>query len=167
VISSLMNTPAINIVLVHPAIPHNTGAIGRLCVGIEARLHLIRPLGFVITDRYVQRAGLDYWEHLDLIIHDDWKSFVEVENPRQLCFATTKGKQSYLEGNYPNNCYLVFGSESHGLPEDFYTIYADSLYQIPMPGEHSRSINLANAVAIMMYEAYRQQLAVGAGEESG
>jgi tRNA (cytidine/uridine-2'-O-)-methyltransferase len=153
-----METLPLNIVLVHPGIPHNTGAIGRLCVGLDAKLHLIRPLGFVITDRNVQRAGLDYWEHLDLTIHDDWNAFLESEQPQQLCFASTKGERSYLDCRYDPGCYLVFGSESNGLPDHFYKDYADDLYQIPMPGTHARSINLANSTAIMMYEAYRQQL---------
>jgi tRNA (cytidine/uridine-2'-O-)-methyltransferase len=153
-----MSKRPINVVLVHPGIPQNTGAIGRLCVGLGAALHLIRPLCFAITDRNIQRAGLDYWEHLDLTIHDDWDAFLESEQPQQLCFASTKGQRSYLEGRYAEGCYLVFGSESNGLPDAFYETYADALYQIPMPGKHARSINLANSVAIMMYEAYRQQL---------
>ena len=153
-----METLPLNIVLVHPGIPQNTGSIGRLCVGLDAKLHLIRPLGFVITDRNVQRAGLDYWEHLDLTIHDNWNAFLESEKPQQLCFASTKSKRSYLDCRYDPGCYLVFGSESNGLPDHFYEDYADDLYQIPMPGKHARSINLANSAAIMMYEAYRQQL---------
>ena len=151
-----MSIPKINVVLVHPQIPQNTGSIGRLCVGLDASLHLIRPMCFTITDRSVRRAGLDYWQHLDLHIHDSWQNFLETESPRQLCFASTKATQPYTNCQYTSGCYLVFGSESHGLPPDFYTAYAEHLYQIPMPGPHSRSINLANAAAIVMYEAYRQ-----------
>ena len=151
-----MPKPNINIVLINPQIPQNTGSIGRLCVGLDARLHLIRPLGFTITDRNVQRAGLDYWKHLKLFIHDDWNTFLKTEKPNQLCFGSTKGTQPHTACSYDENCYLVFGSESHGLPEKFYTTYKDSLYQIPMPGKHARSLNLANSVAIMMYEAHRQ-----------
>ena len=146
----------INIVLIHPQIPQNTGSIGRLCVGLDASLHVIRPMSFQITERNVLRAGLDYWKYLDLHIHDSWDAFLESEQPQQLCFATTKTSRKYTDCNYQNNCYLVFGSESHGLPTDFYKSYAKNLYTIPMPGKHARSINLANSVAIMMYEAYRQ-----------
>ena len=151
-----MNNPHINVVLVHPEIPQNTGSIGRLCVGLGARLHIIRPMGFVITDKNVQRAGLDYWVHLDLSIHDDWESFLKSEMPEKLCFCSTKGVKSHFDYEYVENCYLVFGCETAGLPAEFYTRYADSLYRIPMPGEHARSINLANAVGIVMYETYRQ-----------
>ncbi len=151
-----MSNPNINIVLINPQIPQNTGSIGRLCVGLDARLHLIRPLGFTITDRNVQRAGLDYWKHLKLIIHDDWQSFLATENPQQLCFGSTKGEAPHTDCNYANNCYIIFGSESHGLPDSFYKTYKTSLYQIPMPGPNARSLNLANSVAVMMYEAYRQ-----------
>ncbi len=151
-----MPKPNINIVLINPQIPQNTGSIGRLCVGLDATLHLIRPLGFTITDRNVQRAGLDYWKHLRLTIHDDWNTFLTTESPNQLCFGSTKGTQPHTDCTYADNCYLVFGSESHGLPDEFYTTYKDSLYQIPMPGKHARSLNLANSVAIMMYEAHRQ-----------
>ena len=111
-----------SIVLLRPEIPHNTGAIGRLCVGLGVPLHLVRPLGFALDDRYVARAGLDYWSHLD-----------------------------FSEGDA-----LVFGNESSGLPKDFYDRYNESLFKIPMPGEHARSINLANAVSIAAYECYRQ-----------
>jgi tRNA (cytidine/uridine-2'-O-)-methyltransferase len=151
-----MSTPKLNVVLVHPEIPHNTGAIGRLCVGVDATLHLIRPLGFAITDRNVQRAGLDYWEHLDLIIHDDWNAFLKQQQPEQLYFASTKGQPSVYECEFRPNSYLVFGSESSGLPEEMYHRYAADLYCIPMPGQHARSLNLANAVAVVLYEAYRQ-----------
>ncbi|MBT3193533.1 MAG: tRNA (uridine(34)/cytosine(34)/5-carboxymethylaminomethyluridine(34)-2'-O)-methyltransferase TrmL, partial [Verrucomicrobia bacterium] len=102
-----MSTHPLNVVLVHPGIPQNTGAIGRLCVGLDARLHLIRPLCFAITDRNIQRAGLDYWEHLDITIHGDWEQFLKTESPEQLCFASTKGHQSYLDCDYSQGCYLV------------------------------------------------------------
>lgn len=151
-----MPKPHINIVLVNPQIPQNTGSIGRLCVGLDSPLHIIRPMGFIITDRNVQRAGLDYWKHLKLTIHDDWKSFLFSEKPNNLYFGSTRGKSPHTECKFTDNCYLVFGSESHGLPDDLYNTYNDSLYQIPMPGKHARSLNLANSVAIMMYEAYRQ-----------
>jgi tRNA (cytidine/uridine-2'-O-)-methyltransferase len=146
----------INIVLVHPEIPHNTGAIGRLCVGLDARLHLIRPLGFQLTDGHLRRAGLDYWEHLDLTVHDQWSDFFKAEQPTSMLFASTRGARSIYEFEYRSDSYLVFGSETSGLPAELYADYSDHLYQIPMPGDHARSINLANAASIVAYEAYRQ-----------
>jgi len=154
-----MPKPDINIVLVNPQIPQNTGSIGRLCVGLNAALHIIRPMSFTITDRNVRRAGLDYWQYLKLTIHDSWDSFLKTENPHQLCFASTKGQKPHTDCRYKKGCYIVFGSESHGLPQELYAEYQEHLYQIPMPGEHARSINLANSVAVMMYEAHRQQTA--------
>jgi len=146
----------INIVLVHPEIPHNTGAIGRLCVGLDARLHLIRPLGFSLDSSALKRSGMDYWEHLDVSVHVNWKSFIDSEAPEQLIFASTRGQRDIYDCIYEDGVYLVFCNESSGLPDDFYQIYADQLYTIPMPGKHARSINLANAVSIAAYEAYRQ-----------
>jgi tRNA (cytidine/uridine-2'-O-)-methyltransferase len=146
----------LNIVLVHPEIPHNTGAIGRLCVGLDARLHLIRPLGFVLSDRWIRRAGLDYWEHLALAVHDSWDAFLLAVSPRRLHIASTRGRRAMYACTFePDDC-LVFGNESSGLPPDWYMRYRDDLFHIPMPGAHARSINLANAVAIVAYEAWRQ-----------
>lgn len=142
--------------LIHPEIPHNTGAIGRICVGLGCPLHLIRPLGFHLSEHYIKRAGLDYWEHLNLSLHDNWQSFLDEVKPRRVFFLSTQGtKDLYACGFEPGDA-LAFGSESSGLPKDFYARYADSLIKIPMPGEHARSINLANAVSIAAYEAYRQ-----------
>ncbi len=142
--------------LLHPEIPHNTGAIGRLCVGLDAPLHIIRPLGFDLSDRNLRRAGLDYWPHLRLHVHESWDAFLKAESPTRIMLASTKGSASYLDWRFaPGDC-VVFGSESSGLPPAFYSKYADLLYRIPMPGPHARSINLANAAAIVLYEAYRQ-----------
>lgn len=146
----------INIVLLAPEIPHNTGAIGRVCVGLDAHLHLVRPLGFALTQTRLRRAGLDYWEHVHLTVHDNWKRFLEQERPQRLFFASTRGTRSYLDYRFSAGDYLVFGNETGGLSADLYARYADALYRIPMPGPHARSINLANAVAIVVYEAYRQ-----------
>lgn len=147
----------INIVLVEPQIPHNTGAIGRLCVGLGAALHLVEPLAFDISERAVRRAGLDYWEHVDVTVHSDWDAFLEATNPAVLCFASTKGTRDIYECEFPEGVFIVFGSESSGLPPEFYSRYEDQLFKIPMPGEHARSINLANAASVAIYEAYRQQ----------
>lgn len=147
---------AINIVLVRPEIPHNTGAIGRLCVGIDARLHLIRPLGFHLDNASIKRCGLDYWEHVDLVYHRSWDTFLVAEKPEQLVFASTKGRRTIYDIKFEDNVYIVFGNESSGLPPALYMTYKDQLYTIPMPGKNARSINLANAVAIVAYEALRQ-----------
>ncbi len=146
----------LNIVLVHPEIPHNTGAIGRLCVGLGARLHLIRPLGFMLGDTWVRRAGLDYWRHLDLTVHADWASFLAAESPAQLHVASTHGTGDLYARAFRPSDHLVFGNESSGLPLDIHRACAADLFRIPMPGAHARSINLANAVAIVAYEAWRQ-----------
>ena len=146
----------INIVLVAPEIPHNTGAIGRVCVNLEARLHLIKPLGFSITESHVRRAALDYWPHLDLTVHDSWQSFMLQEQPRALCMLSSRGKRSLYDGDLHNVSHLVFGNESSGLPAEMYSNYADLLFQIPMPGPHARTLNLANAVSVAAYEKYRQ-----------
>lgn len=154
----------LNVVLLQPEIPHNTGAIGRLCVGLDIRLHLIRPLGFTLYSGRVKRAGLDYWEHVRLSVHDDWDAFLVSESPDRLVFASTHGERSLYECSFREGDYLVFGSESSGLPESFYDRYRDELYCIPMPGQHARSINLANAVAVGVYEAFRQLSSGGTGK---
>jgi tRNA (cytidine/uridine-2'-O-)-methyltransferase len=148
--------PEIHVVLVEPMIPHNTGAIGRLCVGLEARLHLIEPCGFSLSEKAVRRSGLDYWQFLDLQSYRSWQQFLDRNTPGKLHFLSTKGQQSLYKVPFTPPCWLVFGNESRGLPPDFYQTYAADLYRIPQPGEHARSINLANAAAIAMYEAHRQ-----------
>ena len=145
-----------SIVLVRPEIPHNTGAIGRLCVGLGVPLHLIRPLGFHLDDQSVARAGLDYWPFLDLTVHDTWEDYLAAERPQRLFFLSTHGEKSLYASSFAPGDTLVFGCESAGLPKEFYERYRESLFRIPMPGEHARSINLANAVSIAAYECYRQ-----------
>lgn len=145
-----------SIVLLRPEIPHNTGAIGRLAVGLGVRLNLIRPLGFHLDDESVRRAGLDYWEFLDYRVHDTWEDYLRSENPRRFHFLSTHGEKSLYSLRFEEGDALVFGNESSGLPKDFYTRYRDRLFRIPMPGEHARSINLANSVSIASYECYRQ-----------
>jgi len=148
--------PAFSIVLVRPEIPHNTGAIGRLCVGLDVPLHLIRPLGFHLDDKAIARAGLDYWPHLRVLIHDTWEEYLEAAKPGRLFFLSTHGERSLYDCAFADGDALVFGNESSGLPRDFYETYREGLFRIPMPGEYARSINLANAVAIASYECYRQ-----------
>ena len=145
-----------SIVLLRPEIPHNTGAIGRLCVGLGVPLHLVRPLGFRLDDRSIERAGLDYWPHLDITIHDTWEEYLETAKPRRFMMLSTHGERSLYDCNFQEGDALVFGNESSGLPEDFYTRYRESLFRIPMPGEYARSINLANAASIAAYECFRQ-----------
>ena len=110
-----------NIVLVHPEIPQNTGGIGRLCVSTGTRLHLIRPLGFSLDDKYVRRAGMDYWAHLDLSIYDNWEEFLDRNPGAELFFLSTHGTRTYWDTEYAPGCYLVFGRESSGLPQELYT----------------------------------------------
>ena len=145
-----------SVVLLRPEIPHNTGAIGRLCVGLGVRLHLVRPLGFHLDERAIVRAGLDYWPHLDVAVHDTWEDYLAVARPSRTFFLSTRGERSLYECRFIQGDALVFGNESSGLPKPFYERYRDSLYRIPMPGKYARSINLANAVSISAYECYRQ-----------
>ena len=145
-----------SIVLLRPEIPHNTGAVGRLCVGLGIPLHLVKPLGFALDDRYIARAGLDYWPHLDVTLQNTWEDYLAAEKPARVHFLSTHGVKSLYACHFETGDALVFGNESSGLPKGFYERYADSLFRIPMPGEHSRSINLANAVSIAAYECYRQ-----------
>lgn len=145
-----------NVVLVAPLIPQNTGAIGRLCVCSDTRLHLIKPLGFIVDDAHLKRAGMDYWPHLDVTIHEDWDSFLEVEQPKNLYFLSTRGEKGLYDIQFDENDFLVFGNESTGLPPDFYDTYKEQLFLIPMPGKYNRSHNLANSVSIALYEALRQ-----------
>lgn len=151
-----MKTPRFHIVLVAPEIPQNTGTIGRLCVSTDCRLHLIHPLGFVIDDKNLKRAGLDYWPYLDLREHADFDAFLDAEKPENLFFFSTKTERCYWDVEYPQGCYLVFGAESRGLPEELYARFQNSLVTLPMPGEFNRSINLANAASVALYEALRQ-----------
>lgn len=145
-----------SIVLLRPEIPHNTGAVGRLAVGLGVKLNLVRPLGFRLDHESVRRAGLDYWEHLDLAVHDTWEDYLAAENPRRFFFLSTHGERSLYDLAFERGDALVFGNESSGLPKDFYARYRESLFRIPMPGAFARSINLANAVSIASYECFRQ-----------
>jgi len=146
----------VHVVLVAPEIPQNTGSIGRLCVATDTTLHLVDPLGFTIDDRHLRRAGLDYWPHVRLVRHRTWEGF-ETARPtgRLLCFSA-RATRSYTTLRYRADDLLVFGGESSGLPTDLRTRYADALYGIPLASEHIRSLNLATAVAVVLYEGLRQ-----------
>ena len=146
-----------NIVLLEPEMPANTGNIGRTCVATGTRLHLIEPLGFKVNDKTVKRAGLDYWDDLDVTIYDDFKDFLE-KNPQcaeKLYMFTTKSRQCYCDVTYPKDAWLMFGKESAGIPEEILVDYEDYCVRIPMIGQ-IRSLNLSNSVAIALYEALRQ-----------
>ena len=148
----------VNIVLLEPEMPANTGNIGRTCVATGARLHLIEPMGFKINEKSVKRAGLDYWQHLDVTVYDCFSDFL-AKNPDardRLYMATTKAKHVYSEVAYPEDCYLMFGKESAGIPEEILVDYEDTCIRIPMI-ESIRSLNLSNSAAIVLYEVLRQQ----------
>lgn len=145
----------INIVLFEPEIPANTGNIGRTCVAAGARLHLIEPLGFRLTEKELKRAGMDYWQDLDVTRYINWEDFLSQNKDAKIYMATTKGKHVYSQVSYEPDCYLMFGKESAGIPEEILVNYPENCVRIPMVGE-TRSLNLANSVAIMLYEALRQ-----------
>jgi len=145
-----------DIVLVAPEIPQNTGTIGRLCVCTDARLHLIRPLGFSLEESRIRRAGLDYWRFLDLHVYDTWEQFLAEAAPERMFFLSTKGERNVYDCVFREGDFMVFGQESSGFPPSFYTAYVDRMFTIPMPGQHARSHNLANAVSIVLYEGLRQ-----------
>ena len=146
----------LNIVLHEPEIPANTGNIGRTCVATGARLHLIEPLGFKIDDKSLKRAGLDYWHKLDVTVYEDYEDFLAKNPGARVYMATTKSKQKYTDVSYEEDAYIMFGAESRGIPEEILLDNKETCVRIPMmPGE--RSLNLSNAVAVVVYEALRQQ----------
>ena len=145
----------LNIVLVQPEIPQNTGNIARTCAATGCRLHLVRPLGFAVTDKHLKRAGLDYWADVEVVFHDSLETFLELHGTQKLWLASTKGTRSPDQVAFSDQDWLVFGRETAGLPEEFLNAHRQALIRIPMkPG--SRSLNLSNAVAIVAYEALRQ-----------
>ena len=145
----------INIVLHEPEIPANTGNIGRTCVATGSRLHLIEPLGFSLSEKALKRAGLDYWNDLDVTVYKDFEDFLERNPGAKIYMATTKAKKIYTEAAYEPDCYLMFGKESAGIPEEILVKYQETSVRIPMIGD-TRSLNLSNSVAIVLYEALRQ-----------
>ena len=145
----------LNIVLFEPEIPANTGNIGRTCVATGTRLHLIEPLGFQLNEKAIKRAGMDYWQELDVTRYINWQDFLAKNPQAKIYMATTKARHVYTEISYEPDCYLMFGKESGGIPEEILKEYADSCVRIPMIGE-TRSLKLSNSVAILLYEALRQ-----------
>ena len=147
----------INIVLVEPEIPQNTGNIARTCAVTNSALHLVRPLGFSTDDKYLKRAGLDYWDMLDIYYYDSLKEFLEKNADIDFYFASKKAPNSYHEINYSENDFIVFGKETAGLPESILKSNINNTIRIPMVADkNARSLNLANSVAIVLYEALRQ-----------
>lgn len=146
----------LNIVLLEPEIPANTGNIGRTCVAAGARLHLIEPMGFCITEKQVKRAGLDYWDKLDYTVYDSYSDFLQKNLDAKIYMATTKAKRVYSDQQYEDDCYIMFGKESAGIPEEILVENEENAVRIPMYGD-IRSLNLSNSVAIVLYEALRQQ----------
>ena len=145
----------LNIVLFEPESPANTGNIGRTCVATGTRLHLIEPLGFRLNEKAIKRAGMDYWQDLDVTTYVNYEEFLEKNKGAKIYMATTKSKQTYTEVSYEPDCYIMFGKESAGIPEEILVKHPDTCVRIPMIGE-TRSLNLSNSVAIVLYEALRQ-----------
>jgi tRNA (cytidine/uridine-2'-O-)-methyltransferase len=146
-----------HVVLLEPEIPWNTGNIGRTCLGAGAQLHLVGRLGFHLDNKEVKRAGLDYWDKVQLNRHDTWEDFLGfLPKNAKLYFFSTKAKQSLWELSFPNEAYLIFGKETGGFPKKIHDSYAHLMYRIPQQEESIRSLNLSTAVGIVLFEALRQ-----------
>ena len=145
----------LNIVLLEPEIPANTGNIGRTCVATGTRLHLIEPLGFKLSEKALKRAGMDYWKDLDVTTYIDYRDFLEKNPGAKIYMATTKAQKTYTEVSYELDCYIMFGKESAGIPEEILVENEENCVRIPMIGD-IRSLNLGNSVAVILYEALRQ-----------
>lgn len=144
-----------NIVLLNPEIPYNTGNIGRTCVLTNSTLHIVKPMGFSLEDKYVKRAGMDYWENVKYYLYDSLEEVIEKYKESKFYYATTKTNKKYCDVKYNNNDFIVFGKESKGIPEEILQDNEDNCITIPMI-PLSRSLNLSNAVSIILYEAFRQ-----------
>ncbi len=145
----------LNIVLFEPEIPANTGNIGRTCVATNTRLHLIEPLGFRLNEKAIKRAGMDYWDDLDVTTYIDYNDFLEKNPGAKIYMATTKASKVYTEEKFEPDCYIMFGKESAGIPEEILVEHKENCIRIPMVGD-IRSLNLGNSVAVVLYEALRQ-----------
>jgi tRNA (cytidine/uridine-2'-O-)-methyltransferase len=144
------------VVLFEPEIPPNTGSVARLCAATLTPLHLIEPLGFKIDDKHLKRAGLDYWEFVDLRVHPSWQHFIDVAAPKQLWFFSKRATRSYTGVRYEDTDFFVFGPETRGLPQQILDANPERALRIPLLGTGVRSLNLSNAVSIALYEALRQ-----------
>jgi tRNA (cytidine/uridine-2'-O-)-methyltransferase len=151
--------PLCRVVLVNPVIPQNTGNIGRLTAALCSELHLIEPLGFSLDDKYMKRAGLDYWPEVALIIHKNWEDFIKQKEPnKNLWLFTTKAEKSYFDVQFSTGDYLVFGNEASGLSKEFHEKYFNHRVKIPMDNPKIRSLNLSNSVSAVVFEVKRQHL---------
>ena len=146
----------LNIVLYQPEIPQNTGNIGRTCVLTNSKLHLIKPLGFSLDDKYVKRAGMDYWKNVDYVCYESFEEFYEINKDKKIYLATTKGKKFYTDVEYKKSDFILFGRESSGVTDYMRGLLKETLIKVPMISTTDRSLNLANTVAIVAYEALRQ-----------
>ena len=146
---------ALNIVLIEPEIPNNTGNIGRLALASGSNLHLVKPFGFEITDKRLKRAGLDYWQHLNVYYYENLDGFFSKNKNAKMVFLSSHGTKDHWDISFEDNMYLVFGKESVGLPKAIIEEQADNLFKIPIYSDQVRSLNLANAVSIITYEALR------------
>lgn len=146
----------LNIALIEPEIPNNTGNIGRLALATGSRLHLVKPLGFEIDDKRLKRAGLDYWQHLEVIYYESKEEFFTINTDKKMVFLSSHGTKSHWDIQFEDNLFLVFGKESVGLPKTLIEKHQTDLFKIPMYNYEIRSLNLANAVSIIVYEGLRQ-----------
>jgi tRNA (cytidine/uridine-2'-O-)-methyltransferase len=146
----------LNIVLIEPEIPNNTGNIGRLALASDSCLHLVKPFGFQIDDTKLKRAGLDYWKHVTIIYYDSVDDFFNINKDQNMVFLSSHGHKNHWDIPFENNMFLIFGKESVGLPKSITEKYSESLYKIPLYSSHVRSLNLANAVGIVVYEGLKQ-----------
>lgn len=146
---------SLNIVLIEPEIPMNTGNIGRLSLASGANLHLVKPFGFELSDKRVKRAGLDYWQHLSLTVYESAEEFFSLHNDKKMAFLSSHGTKDHWSIPFEDDLFLIFGKESVGLSPEITSTHPDHLYKIPMFSEHIRSLNLANAVSVVVYEGLR------------
>jgi tRNA (cytidine/uridine-2'-O-)-methyltransferase len=149
-------SPTLNVVLVHPEIPPNTGNIGRLCCAVGARLHLVKPLGFHLSDRYLRRAGLDYWDKVDVVIWEELEQFLASVNSDRIVLTSSKRGEPYHEVNYKPEDYIVFGAETAGLPPVVFERFPERIARVPVRLDQVRSLNLSTSAGIIVYEALRQ-----------
>ena len=147
---------SLNIVLIEPEIPNNTGNIGRLALASGSNLHLVKPFGFEISDTRLKRAGLDYWQHVNLLVYENIEEFFTKNQNAKMVFLSSHGTKNHWSINFEDNMFLIFGKESVGLPKSITESRKDKLYKIPLYSEHIRSLNLANAVSVVVYEGLKQ-----------
>jgi len=145
----------LNIVLIEPEIPNNTGNIGRLALASGSNLHLVKPFGFKIDDTRLKRAGLDYWQHLDITYYENTDDFFNKNKDKNMVFLSSHGTRNHWDISFQDNLFLIFGKESVGLPKSIIEKHADKLFKIPLYSDHVRSLNLANAVSIVVYEGLK------------